>query len=107
MANHLNICMTCGHYMKGASHDLEELFQKHPCNLSREQVKKNMLECIAILRTLDETCEIGSIPPPPPPPPKSIFKMDEVFKAKFDEVHKELKLKLMYVDQLRYLNFIF
>lgn len=96
MAARLSVCMTCGRYMKGASHDLDDLFQNHSCNSSREQVKKNMLECIAILGTLDETCKIGSIPQPPPPPPKRML-VNDVFKTNFDEVHKELKLKLMYV----------
>lgn len=100
MAARLSICMTCGRYMKGASHDLDELFQKHSCNLSRVEVKKNMFECIAILGTLNKACAaqdiIGTIPPPPPPPPKGPNPMNDVFKAKFDEVHKELKLKLMY-----------
>lgn len=108
MADHLSVCMTCGRYTKGTSHDSDELFKNHLCNASREQVKKNMLECMAILRTLNGTCAIGTIEStlPPPPTPNSI-QLNDVFKANFDEVHKELKLKLMYVEQHCYLVYIF
>lgn len=112
MASYLCICMNCGQYVKGTSPLLIGTCEKQLCNLVPAQIKKNMNECKAILSTLlvengeeEEDSKVTSnqgalVPPPPPPPlPRSAFLQLEKFglKAKFDDVHAELKQKLVYV----------
>lgn len=97
MASYLCICMNCAQYVKGAI----GINQAHLCNVGAAQIKRNVKECKAILSTLIENDETekdpnqGAIVPPPPPPLPKALQMGSELKAKFDDVHKELKRKLV------------
>lgn len=112
MASYLCICMNCGQYVKGTSPLLIGTCETHMCNLVPAQIKKNMNECKAILSTLliengeeEKDSKVTSnqgapVPPPLPPPlPRSALLQLEKFElmAKLDDVHAELKQKLLYV----------